>query len=89
VQSGTGDICLVGVNLDGGRIFVMASEYIHPKRDIRQVQLLLYSSLAQYGTSIQNIIDFESVLDIPIALMGDFNVDVNEEKNKVAVFLAR
>jgi hypothetical protein len=67
----------------------MASVYIHPNRDIRQVQLLLYSSLAQYGTSIQNIVDFESELDVPIALMGDFNVDVNEDKNKVAAFLAR
>ena len=31
----------------------------------------------------------ESELDVPIALMGDFNVDVNEDKNEVAEFLAR
>ena len=33
--------------------------------------------------------DFESELDVPIALMGDFNIDVNEDKNKVARFLTR
>jgi hypothetical protein len=49
-----------------------------------------YSSLARYGKSIQNIIrNLKVELDVPITLMGDFNINISNEKNELAEFLAR
>jgi hypothetical protein len=46
---------------------------------------IFYSSLAQYGKSIQNIIrNLKVELDVPIALMGDFNINIGDEKNELA-----
>jgi hypothetical protein len=79
VQSGVGDICLVAVNLHGRRLFVLGSIYIHPNVKLAEAQLLCRASMAQYGTSILAIIPtLEVEIDVPIALMGDINIDVNK-----------
>jgi hypothetical protein len=50
---------------------------------------IFYSSLAQYGKSIQNIVrNLKVELDVPIALMGDFNINISDETNELAEFLA-
>ena len=54
------------------------------------MKLLFYSSLARYGKSILNIIeDLEVELEVPIALIGDLNIDMAKVKHNVASFLAR
>jgi hypothetical protein len=51
---------------------------------------IFYSSLARYGKSIQNIIrNLKVELDVRTALMGDFNINISDEKNELAEFLAR
>jgi endonuclease/exonuclease/phosphatase (EEP) superfamily protein YafD len=51
---------------------------------------IFYSSLTRYGKSIQNIIrNLKKDLDVPIALMGDFNINISDGKNELAEFLAR
>ena len=90
VRAGVGDICLAGVNLNGVRLCVLGSIYIHPNVKMSEMELLFYASLARYGKSILNIIDdLEVELDVPIALIGDFNIDMAKDKNNVAGFLAR
>jgi hypothetical protein len=63
--------------------------YIHPNIKISEVEPLFFSSLARYGMSILKIIkSLEVELDVPIALMGDFNVNVND-KTELAEFLVK
>jgi hypothetical protein len=51
---------------------------------------IFYSSLARYGKSIQNIIrNLKVELDVLVALMGDCNINISDEKNELAEFLAR
>jgi hypothetical protein len=89
VRAGVRDICLVGVNLNGRRLCVLGSVYIHPNIKLSEIELLFFSTLARYGKSILNIIkNLEVELDVPIAMMGDFNVDVNH-KTESAQFLAK
>jgi hypothetical protein len=60
-------------------MFVLGSIYIHPNVKFPEAQLLCHASLARYGTSILAIIpNLEVELDVPIALMGDINIDVNK-----------
>jgi hypothetical protein len=67
------------VNLHGRRLFVLGSIYIHPNVKFADAQLLCHASLARYGTSILAVIPtLEVELDVPIALMGDINIDVNK-----------
>ena len=90
VRLGVGDICLVGVNLNGIRLCVLGSIHVHPNVKMNEMQLLLYCSFARYGKSILNVIrNLEVELDVPIALMGDFNVEMNNDKHEMAEFLAR
>jgi len=54
------------------------------------MQLLLYCSIARYGKSILNVIrNLEVELDVPNALIGDFNVNINSDKHELAEFLER
>jgi hypothetical protein len=88
-QSGTGDICLVGVNVRGRRNCVLGSIYIHPNVQLTEAQLLCFASLARYGRSILvPIPNLKVELDVPIALMCDINVDVNH-RHEFADFLMR
>ena len=79
VRSGVGDICLAGVNLNGRRLCVLGSVYIHPTAKMAETKLVCHAALARYGTAILSIIpELEVELDVPIALMGDINVDINK-----------
>ena len=79
VRSGVGDICLVGVNLNGRRSFILGSIYVHPTANLAETKLVCLASLARYGSAILSTIpELEINLDVPIALMGDINVDVNK-----------
>ena len=90
VRAGVGDICLAGVNLNGVRLCVLGSIYIYPNVRMSEMKLFFYSSLARYGKSILNIIeDPEVELDVPIALIEDFNIEMAKDKHNVAGFFAR
>jgi Holliday junction resolvase RusA-like endonuclease len=59
------------------------------KASRRGVTTSTTTSLARYRKSIQNIIkNLKVELDVPIALMGDFNIDMSDDKNELAEFLA-
>ena len=47
VRSGVEDICLVGVILNGIRLCVLGSIYVHPNVKMSEMQLLLYCSFAR------------------------------------------
>jgi hypothetical protein len=80
--------CLVGIKLRGRRLFVLGCIYVHPNVKLTEVPLFCFSSLARYGQSILHIIpELEVELDVPVALMGDIDINVNE-KHKFAVFMA-
>ena len=40
VRAGVGDICLVGVNLNGRRLCILGSVYIHPGIETSEIELL-------------------------------------------------
>jgi endonuclease/exonuclease/phosphatase family metal-dependent hydrolase len=63
----------------------------HIKVQMRSAEIpAYYLSLARYGKSIQNIIrNIKVELNVPVALMGDFNINISDEKNELAEFLAR
>jgi hypothetical protein len=49
----------------------------------------MYSSLARYGKSILKVIPkFEVELEVPIAFMGDVNVELND-RHELTEFMAR
>jgi hypothetical protein len=79
VESGVGDICLVSICLHGRSLCVLGSIYVHPNVKTERVKLLCLASVAQYGKAILSIfLELDVELDIPIALMGDININVNK-----------
>jgi hypothetical protein len=79
VDSGVGDICLVSVSRGKRQICVLGSAYIHPNVAFSTVTSLFFSALARYGDWIlQFIPELDVELDVPIVLLGDFNIDVKD-----------
>ena len=79
VESGVGDVCLVSVNRGDRPVFVLGSVYVHPNVAFSEVKFLFFSALARYGTWILGLIpDLDVELEVPIVLLGDFNVDIKD-----------
>ena len=75
VEMGVGDICLVSVNRGDRPMFVLGSVYVHPNVPFSKFKYL-FSALATYCTWILGLIpDIDVDLEVPIVLLGDFNVD--------------
>jgi hypothetical protein len=78
VETGVGDICLVRVSRGDRPICVLGSAYV----PFSKVKFLFFSALARYGKWILGLIPELGVdLDVPIALLGDFNIDVKDLTN--------
>jgi len=79
VEMGVGDVCLVSVNRGDRPICVLGSAYVHPNVPFSKVKLLFFSAPATYGTWILSLIpDIDVDLEVPIVLLGDFNVDMKD-----------
>ena len=76
---GVGDVCLFSVNRSDRPFFVLGSVYVHRNVPFSKVKSLFFSALATYGTWILGLIpDLDVDLEIPIVLLGDFNVDMKD-----------
>ena len=79
MESGVGDVGLVSVNRGDRPVFVLGSVYVHPNVAFSEVKFLFFSALARYGTWILGLIpDLDVELEVPIVLLGDFNVDIKD-----------
>jgi hypothetical protein len=79
VKSGIGDVCLVSVCRGDRPVCVLGSVYVHPNVKFSEVKFLFFSALARYGTWILGLIpDLDVDLEVPVVLLGDFNVDMKD-----------
>ncbi|GBM92146.1 hypothetical protein AVEN_162750-1 [Araneus ventricosus] len=67
-----GDICLTDITINGQSRCILSSVYIHPGVDASHLKMFLFSA------------EFHTDKDVPIIVMGDFNVDVKRNEKAFA-----
>ncbi|GBO07969.1 hypothetical protein AVEN_53970-1 [Araneus ventricosus] len=78
---GAGDICMNDITINGQSCCTLSSVYIHPGVDASRLKMFLFSALKKYSEK-NLLIDekFHTDKDVPIIVMGDFNVDVKRNE---------
>ncbi|GBO27769.1 hypothetical protein AVEN_173786-1 [Araneus ventricosus] len=80
-DTGTGDICMTDITINGQSRCILSSVHIHPGVDASHLKMFLFSALIKYSeTSL--LIDEECHIDkdVPIIVMGDFNADIKRNE---------
>lgn len=77
-----GDVCLVNVTVNGIFKFILGCVYIHPGTALAEIKLCMLRSLLKYSKNIVKIIpEYEPDLTTPIMMVGDFNVNVSQDRS--------
>ncbi|GFQ77620.1 uncharacterized protein TNCT_180991 [Trichonephila clavata] len=78
----TGDVCLVNVKVNGIFKFKLRRVYIHPGTALAEIKLFMLRSLLKYSKNIAKIIpDYDPDLTTLIMIVGDFNVNVLQDRS--------
>ncbi|GBN38069.1 Transcriptional regulator ATRX, partial [Araneus ventricosus] len=73
---------MTDTTINGRSRCLLSSVYIHPGVDASHLKIFLFSTLVKYSeTSLLIDQEFHIDKDVPIIVMGDFNVDVKRNAN--------
>ncbi|GBN23848.1 hypothetical protein AVEN_83938-1 [Araneus ventricosus] len=76
-----GDICMIDVAINGQSRCILSSVYIHPRIDASHLKMFLFSALIKYSdTTLLIDEEFHVDKDVPIIVVGDFNLDVKRNE---------
>jgi exonuclease III len=89
VNAHIGEISAAVVIMSDGAKFVLTSVYIHPNSNYTDVEKMMFGTMLSYSNVTKKMfLKWECDLDIPIFIMGDFNINV-EKLDEFRKFMLR
>jgi exonuclease III len=79
VNTHIGEISVAEVIMSDGAKFVFTSVYIHPNLNYMDMEKMMFGTMLSYSSVTKKMFpQWECDLDIPIIIMGDFNINVEK-----------